>query len=198
MNMNERKRNISKERRAEIVAWVKVNYEQSPSLTSAAEMFGVSKQLIRYYANRMGLKRIYSKADCCRYGIRKRFERLKTENGGEGYEALRTLRRNLRLQLFRSERLRENYGLPRKTKLRVSKRNARLSRHIYYLRKQGYIVDPENRIAYWTDSTKRGERAERDQRFFRFLPYGTQPEEEKSPKKPYVRPAYDGNINFNV
>lgn len=197
MNKDERKINISKERRAEVIAWVKANYEQCPLLTPASKLLGVSKQLIDYYAKKMGLKRIYSREDCCRYGIRKRFERLKTENGGEGYEAFRIRQRDLRLQLFRSERLRESYGLPRKTKLRVSKKSIRLYSHTHYLRKKGYIVDPESRIAYWTDTTKRCKLAERDQRFFRFLPYGTQPEAVKAPK-PYVRPAYDGNINFNV
>ena len=189
--------------RDEFEEWLKVNYTKYQNNKPIQAMFGVSSTTIYRIAKKLNLERqkFYHeenmlKAQMASAGL---FKRLKNSDDPEDrakYERLHKKRSETRKELVRSERLRERLGLPRRTKIKVSCNMPKLSQR-YYLKTRGYIMDEENRIAYWTEDTKRARTIEKRQRFYRFAKIGTQPEAVKAPK-PYVRPAYDGNINFNV
>lgn len=181
--------------RAVFLAWLRANYHLCPNNAIACEMFGISKKGVYYWAKKLGLTRPCApRREAAKESVHRYFERLKTENGGKGFEDFKKRCRESRLAILRVERLRTKYGLPGKTRIKVYEENTRrITQQKWYLTKIGYIVDMEHRMAYWTGNTKRGERVEREARFFEFAEYGTK---EKS-KKVYVRPAYDGDIYFN-
>lgn len=72
---------------------------------------------------------------------------------------------------WKSEKARAAFGLPQRTKLRVvpvpkAKINLR-----YYLKRLGYILDEQARVAYYTEDTKRGKRIEaKPQKWYKFMP----------------------------
>ena len=80
-----------------------------------------------------------------------------------------------RNQTFREEKARAFFGLPQRTRLRVTQkpRQRLLDRH--YLKSRGYILDEVNVIAYWTPETHRATRMEKmPRRFYKFAEYETQ------------------------
>jgi hypothetical protein len=188
---------FSKSERAVFLAWLRANYHLCPNNTIACEMFGISKKGVYYWAKKLGLTRPSTpRREAAKEKVHWHFEKLKTENGGQGFEDFKKRCSESRHALLRVERLRAKYGLPQKTRIKVYEANTRrLTQQRWYLTKIGYIVDMENRMAYWTGDTKRGERVERESRFFKFAEYGS--EAEAKPRNVYVRPAYDGDIYFN-
>lgn len=73
-----------------------------------------------------------------------------------------------RRETMRKERIRVKWGLEQKTNLRIV---AQTRRHITlrnYLKGRGYIIDDEDRKAYYTDETRRGKVVEQ-----RLAPYYT-------------------------
>lgn len=100
-------------------------------------------------------------------------------------------------EIYRAEHRRALFGLPAKTRLRISGESPALWQQRHKLKKNGYIMEKGSRTAYYTETTRRCPVIERRARFFRFLPYGTE-ERRRAPERVYVREAYDGNINFNI
>ena len=71
----------------------------------------------------------------------------------------------------KSERARAVFGLPQRTKLRVIPVPVAKMRLRCYLKSRGYILDEVERIAYYTEETKRGKRIEaRQQPWYKFRP----------------------------
>lgn len=76
-----------------------------------------------------------------------------------------------RNRTWREERARAAFGLPRKTKLKVVRQPRAKVCERYYLKKLGYIIDNENNIAYWTETTRRAVKLELKPKFFKYKPY---------------------------
>jgi len=75
-------------------------------------------------------------------------------------------------QHFREERARIAFGIPQKTKMKVSRQPRRKCDHRSYLKRLGYIIDDYNLIAYWTEETHRATVLEaRPRQFYKFMPY---------------------------
>lgn len=62
---------------------------------------------------------------------------------------------------LRRETLRVNYGMGQKTKIKLKWRSDKQTQQSWYLHTLGYIVDDKNRIAYYTDTTRRAVRLEK-------------------------------------
>ena len=76
------------------------------------------------------------------------------------------------LKRFKEEKARTVFGLPRKTKMKVTRQPRQKCDHRSYLKRLGYIIDDENLIAYWTPDTKRATVLEmRPRRFYKFEEY---------------------------
>lgn len=77
-------------------------------------------------------------------------------------------------QTFREEKARWVFGIPQKTKIRVKQQPRRKCSQRSYLKKLGYILDERNNIAYYTDSTTRAVRMERNwdkkRNYYQFRP----------------------------
>lgn len=81
---------------------------------------------------------------------------------------------------FREEQVRYKWGFPQQTKIRVRKSPKPKIGQRSYLKSLGYILDEANCIAYYTDSTTRAVRMERNwskkvKQYYHFKPY---PEEQ--------------------
>ena len=76
-----------------------------------------------------------------------------------------------RMKTLKSERARATFGLPQRTKLKVVRQPRAKITLRYYLKKQGYILDEQKRIAYYDENTKRGKRIEsKPQMWYKFQP----------------------------
>lgn len=60
----------------------------------------------------------------------------------------------------RSERARAAFGLPQRTRLRVVRHPVKMIQQRWYLKKRGYVIDEREKLAYWTDATRRAVRLE--------------------------------------
>lgn len=77
-----------------------------------------------------------------------------------------------RAKTWRYEHARFIFGVPRKTKLRVVQQPRQKILDRSYLKKRGYILDEDARVAYWTENTMRSTRLEaRPVRFYKFAKY---------------------------
>lgn len=77
-----------------------------------------------------------------------------------------------RRETIKKERRRILFGLPQKTNLRLTAKPREKVLLRYYLRTRGYIIDDDKRMAYYTDSTKRGARIEcKQQPWYTFAPH---------------------------
>ena len=73
---------------------------------------------------------------------------------------------------FREEQIRYKWGLPQLTKIRVKTQPRKKCHQRAYLKHLGYILDEENNIAYYTQSTTRAVRMEaKPKLYYQFLPY---------------------------
>ena len=80
-----------------------------------------------------------------------------------------------RKETFREDQCRRRWGLPQKTKLRVTQTPRQRLLDRCYLKGRGYILDEANLVAYWTPETRRATRLEKmPRRFYKFAEYGTQ------------------------
>ena len=92
----------------------------------------------------------------------------------EQYEQWQTNLHNARRATIKSERRRILFGLPQRTNLKLTRQPRAKVLFRYYLRKCGYIIDDDKRIAYYTSTTKRGARIEaKPQTWFTFAPLPT-------------------------
>ena len=76
-----------------------------------------------------------------------------------------------RNQIIREEKARIAFGLPQRTKLRLKRQPRPKIDERHYLKKLGYIIDNENNIAYWTETTRRAVKLELKPKFFKYKPY---------------------------
>ena len=111
-------------------------------------------------------------------GIRKpRGQFKKGENNMQriGYEREMARRQKVSAimkELWRVERARATFGVPRKTKFKVNKQPLKKVNQRYYLKRHGYLIDETNLIAYWTPETHRCMTLERKPRtFYKFAEY---------------------------
>lgn len=92
----------------------------------------------------------------------KKGESNRTRMSKKRYEAMLAKASETRRETIRKERMRINWGLPQKTKLKVI--HTPLSRarniHRHRLRKAGYIIERATYIAYYTENTARNEKLE--------------------------------------
>lgn len=89
---------------------------------------------------------------------------------------------------YREERARWTFGLPLRTKIHVRLQPRRKCSQRSYLKKLGYILDEANNIAYYTESTTRAVRMERNwdgkRNYYKFVPYPA-PHESQEINNPY-------------
>ena len=85
------------------------------------------------------------------------------------------------LRMYREEKARCAFGLPKRTKIKVRREPILKQSQRTYLRSRGYIIDRENNIAYWTTETKRAVRMEaytKKRSYYKFKPYEYQHQRE--------------------
>lgn len=76
---------------------------------------------------------------------------------------------------FREEQVRRKWGVHQLTKIKVLRQPKQKVSQRSYLKKLGYILDEINNIAYWTESTTRAVKMERDwskkiHQYYKFKP----------------------------
>lgn len=99
---------------------------------------------------------------------------IRSRQGEEVHQRAVAKRATIRRETIKQERRRILFGLPQKTNLRLTAKPREKVLLRYYLRTRGYIIDDDKRMAYYTDSTKRGARIERKQQpWYTFAPYPT-------------------------
>ena len=77
-------------------------------------------------------------------------------------------------RMYREEKARCVWGLPKKTNIKVRREPILKQSQRTYLRSLGYIIDRENNIAYYTPETKRAVRMEaytKKKSYYKFLSY---------------------------
>ena len=77
---------------------------------------------------------------------------------------------------FREEKVRWKWGLLQRTKIRVSEQPKAKIHQRSYLKANGYIIDEQKCVAYWTPETIRAEKMERGwskkfKNYYSFKPY---------------------------
>lgn len=77
---------------------------------------------------------------------------------------------------FREEQVRRRWGIHQLTKIKVLRQPKQKVSQRSYLKSLGYILDELNNIAYWTESTTRAVKMERDwskriHQYYKFMPY---------------------------
>lgn len=76
---------------------------------------------------------------------------------------------------FQEEKLRKKWGFEQRTRLKVQAVPRQLIADRSYLKKRGYIIDEDRKVAYWTEETRRATRLEaRPKRYYTFEQYVTQ------------------------
>jgi hypothetical protein len=75
---------------------------------------------------------------------------------------------------FHEDQVRWKWGLPTKTRLRVKKQPKAKCNQRAYLKHLGYILDDDNNVAYYTNTTHRATRMEAyttKRKYYKFKPY---------------------------
>ncbi len=200
METKETKRNFILSR----MDWVRANIERM-TYTEMASILGVSAQYLGAVirANEITLDKARIRERARRKSMKTwRKKRLMKDSPDPAeraaYERFSKERSERLKELYRAERRRELFGLPRKTRLRMHGQPKAVLQQRWELRKRGYVIEKGGRVAYYTDGTERFHYAESKWKFFKFLPLGAEEEQKPEPKRAYVREAYDGNIHFNL
>jgi hypothetical protein len=86
---------------------------------------------------------------------------LKAQCSPAKWEAAKAKMSVTKKEIYRKEKIRIKWGLPQKTKWRVSFNNNPIVRMTRYrLRKRGYIIELGGMVAYYTHTTQRHDRVE--------------------------------------
>ena len=85
---------------------------------------------------------------------------------------------------FREEQVRRRWGVHQLTKIKVLRQPKQKVSQRSYLKKLGYILDEKNCIAYYTESTTRAVKMERDwskkiHQYYKFKPYAEHQREQQ-------------------
>lgn len=92
--------------------------------------------------------------------------------GEEKFREMHKKAAETRKRHFTEDQIRYRWGLPQKSRMRVSNQPRQKIQDRCYLKMRGYIMDEANCIAYWTPETRRATRMEaRPRRFYSFKPY---------------------------
>lgn len=168
-----RKRSLSKTiLTAEDIEWLKANYAVTINAECRSHL-GISERVLTRYAKELGLKkdeevmkersRKVLRSIIRKKGINpKHLEKYQFRKGVDPRSrwsaeveakrvgnATKTIRK-----MFNDERRRILFGLPQRTNWKLGHNRTRKYQECY-LRKRGYTLDTENRIAYYTSETKR-------------------------------------------
>jgi len=175
----------------EQIAWLKENFADTLN-ADICEYLDCKETTLRLLARSLGLQK--SKAhldwrqDKARKGLKRYYLTHKpTDNSehlrkycfkkGNDPRTLKGFREGLerghkkRNQLIREEKARIAFGLPQRTKLRLKRQPRPKIDQRHYLKTLGYIIDNENNIAYWTETTRRAIKLELKPKFFKYKPY---------------------------
>lgn len=179
--------------------WLKNNFPIKKNI-EIAERLGVSESAVHRFARKFGLKKSeefkkmwYSNA----LEGAKRWFRIHGDNHPPGYTAPWLVKHQFkkgvtsldrlgkegeakricksvesRNKTIKKEKARILFGLEQKTRLKVVAMDRKKVMFRYYVRKQGYLVDDDARVIYYTNTTKRGKRIEaRTQPWYTFQPH---------------------------
>ena len=177
--------------------WLIAHYPYTKN-KEVAEKLGISYRSVVRFASRLGLKKTKQflgecqneawQAACRSYDINghplkggtiPNSERIRFKKGVSSVERLGEEKERQRLEKSRVSRMktlkrekaRVIFGLPQRTKLKVVSQPREKITLRYYLKKQGYILDEQKRIAYYDENTKRGKRIEsKPQMWYKFQP----------------------------
>lgn len=178
--------------------WLKNHFLHTKN-AEVAERLGISESSVHRLARALGLKKSRQFMVKCQREATKaansshllngtyppkgyiipRSEQYRFKKGETSRDRLGAKRENERIrksaesrkQTYKSEKARAVFGLEQRTRLKVIKQPREKILLRYYLKKRGYIVDDKLRIAYYTDSTKRGKRIEnKEQLWYKILP----------------------------
>lgn len=140
----------------EQVAYIVEHYHDT-SMADIAAALGISVHTVKSRRDKMKLhhdKEYISRINSERAIKCNNAERLNTPESREKS-------REARAALFRAEKARVTYGLPQKTKRRFTTEPRASLMQRNRLQRLGYIVDNKEKVAYWTEQTKRAVRIEK-------------------------------------
>lgn len=155
----------------ETIAYVIAHFKDTENIALAKEA-GCSPSSVNHIQRRYNLKKskehlheAYSK--CGKRGI---------EIHGTPPISEDAIRRRTEtfLKMYREEKARCAFGLPKRTNIRVRREPKLKQTQRTYLRSLGYIIDRENNIAYYTPETKRAVRMEaytKKKSYYKFKSY---------------------------
>lgn len=180
----------------EQVAWLKDNYATTLNNTIRKHL-GISMRTLNRFAKSMGLSKDHDTIEVLRCeriaiearkrsllgkykgtpenGLKTRFKpgyKARDLFGAEKFAEMHRKTVETRRKTYMEERARVAFGLPQRTKMRVSRQPRQKIYQRYYLKKHGYILDEPNCIAYWTDATQRATKLEAmPKKFYTFKRY---------------------------
>lgn len=193
--------------RHEFAEWLREHYETTTmSITEITAMFRVSRTTVYNVMTEAGIRkadearREQSKANLAKarsvfVAAWERYRNPVTEEEKAERERIRIIRSERTKALMRKARLYNMMGRTDGPKFKLSSHSMAFYGQTVRLRRNGYIVNTDEQIAYWTDTTKRSWKVEAEHRFFKFAKLGE--EAERKSEKNYVRQAFDGNIFYN-
>lgn len=175
----------------EQIAWLKENFADTLN-ADICEYLDCKETTLRLLARSLGLEKSEAHKERRQEKARKGLKRYYlTHKPNDNHEHLmpycfkngndpRTLKgfrdgiirgHEKRNQIIREEKARIAFGLPQRTKLRLKRQPRPKIDQRHYLKKLGYIIDNENNIAYWTETTRRAVKLELKPKFFKYKPY---------------------------
>lgn len=193
--------------RHEFAEWLREHYVTTTmSITEIATMFRVSRTAVCNVMTEAGIRKAdevrreqasanLAKARSVIEAAWERYRNPVTEEEKAERERIRSIKSERAKALLRKARLYNMMGRTDGPKLKFSSHSMAFYAQTFRLRRNGYIVNTDERIAYWTDTTKRSWKVEAERRFFKFAKLGE--EAERKSEKNYVRQAFDGNIFYN-
>lgn len=155
----------------EVVAHVIEHFKDTDNITLAKEA-GCSTSSVNHIQHRYNLKKTKEHLHNEYMKCGKRARELHG-NPPITEEAIRR-RTETFLKMYREEKARCAFGLPKRTKIRVRREPILKQSQRTYLRSLGYIIDRENNIAYYTPETKRAVRMEaytKKKSYYKFVSY---------------------------
>lgn len=180
----------------EQVAWLKDNYATTLNDTIRKRL-GISMRTLNRLAKTFGLSKDPAVIEVLRCekitaearkrsllgkykghpenGLKTRFKtgyKARERFGEEKFAEMHRKTVETRRKTYIEERARVTFGLPQRTKMRVTRQPRAKIYQRYYLKKRGYILDETNNIAYWTEETTRAVKLEAmTKRYYTFKPY---------------------------
>lgn len=174
--------------------WIKTHYKHTKN-ADIMEKFGISDGSLHRLAREFGLtkskqflKKVQTEAKNAATGTQRtppkgysipggEKHRFKKGNKPKNTPESRARGIEKRKQTIKEDRARIMFGLPQKTKVKLTKQPKKKICQRSYLRKLGYIIERGSDIAYYTPETRRSETFEnrkygdKNYQYFNFRPY---------------------------